>query len=47
VPWKRPDPSGRYLDLEDRPRIADLHLAGVGVRAIAREIKPVALDRES
>lgn len=48
VPRKKPDPSGRYLGLEDRLRIADLHLAGVGVRAIAREIdrSPSTISRE-
>ncbi|TFD03694.1 helix-turn-helix domain-containing protein [Cryobacterium sp. TMT1-66-1] len=27
--------SGRYMSLEERLRIADLHLGGTGVRAIA------------
>ncbi len=35
VPRKKPTPSGRYLSLEERLRIADLHLAGSGVRSIA------------
>ncbi|TWP37252.1 IS30 family transposase [Leekyejoonella antrihumi] len=38
VPRKKPEPSGRYLSLEERLRIADLHLAGTGVRAIARQV---------
>ena len=35
IPRKRPEPSGRYLSLEERLQIADLHLGGAGVRAIA------------
>ncbi len=38
VPRKKPDPSGRYLSVEERLRIADLVVAGVGVRSIARQI---------
>jgi IS30 family transposase len=38
VPRKRPEPSGRYLSLEERLRIADLHLADAGVREIARQV---------
>ena len=38
VPRKRPEPSGRYLALEERLRIADLRLAGTGVNAIAAEL---------
>ena len=38
VPRKKPEPSGRYLSLEERLRIADLRLAGTGVRAIATQI---------
>lgn len=38
IPRKKPEPSGRYLSLDERLRIADLHLAGTGVRAIARQI---------
>ena len=38
VPRKKPEPSGRYLSLEDRLQIADLHLAGIGVRAIAAQL---------
>ena len=38
IPRKKPEPSGRYLSLEERLKIADLHLAGDGVRAIAREV---------
>ncbi len=38
IPRKKPDPSGRYLSLEERLQIADLHLAGTGVRAIASQI---------
>ena len=48
VPRKAPDPSGRYLNLEDRLRIADLHQARIGVRAIASEIdrSPSTVSRE-
>ena len=38
IPRKKPEPSGRYLCLEERLRIADLHLAGAGVRAIAVQV---------
>ena len=38
VPRKRPAPSGRYLSLDERLQMADLHLAGASVRAIATEI---------
>ena len=38
IPRKKPEPSGRYLCLEERLRIADLHLAGTGVRAIATQV---------
>ncbi|MGH3628674.1 MAG: IS30 family transposase [Sciscionella sp.] len=38
IPRQKPTPSGRYLSLEERLQIADLHLAKVGVRAIARQI---------
>ena len=33
IPRKKPEPSGRYLSLEERLQIADLHLAETGVRA--------------
>ncbi len=48
VPRKKPEPSGRYLSLGDRLRIADLRLAGNGVRAIATEIErsPSTVSRE-
>ena len=48
MPRKKPDPSGRYLNLKDRLWIAELHLAGVGVRAIAHEIvwSPLTIRRE-
>jgi len=48
VPRKKPEPSGRYLSLEDRLQIADLHLAGVGVRAIAVQVgrSPSTVSRE-
>ncbi len=48
VPRKKPDPSGRYLSLEERLRIADLHLAGNGVRVIATAItrSPSTVSRE-
>jgi IS30 family transposase len=38
VPRKKPEPSGRYLSLEERLRIADLRLAGTGVWVIATQI---------
>jgi transposase, IS30 family len=38
IPRAKPEPSGRYLGLEERLHIADLHLAGTGVRAIARQV---------
>src|ERR1035437_10831248 len=37
IPRIRPVPSGRYLSLEERLQIADLHLGGAGVRAIRSE----------
>jgi hypothetical protein len=46
VPRKRPEPSGRYLGLEERLRIADLRLAGTGVNEIARQIGRSPLDRQ-
>src|ERR1035437_3948670 len=39
IPRKRPEPSGRYLSLEERLQIADLYLGGAGVRAIAVGIR--------
>ena len=38
VPRKRPEPSGRYLCVEERLQIADLRLAGAGVRTIATQV---------
>src|SRR5450756_1415501 len=35
IPRRIPESSGRYLSLEERLQIADLHLGGAGVRAIA------------
>ncbi len=48
VPRKKPDPSGRYLSLDERLRIADLRLAGAGVRAIAIQLarSPATVSRE-
>jgi transposase, IS30 family len=48
IPRKRPEPSGRYLSLEERLRIADLYLGGAGVRAIAVGIgrTPATVSRE-
>ncbi len=48
VPRKKPEPSGRYLRLEERLQIADLHLAGTGVRTIATQIgrAPSTVSRE-
>jgi hypothetical protein len=40
IPRKRPEPSGRYLSLEERLQIADLYLGGAGVRAIAVGDRP-------
>jgi IS30 family transposase len=38
IPRKKPEPSGRYLSLDERLRMADLHLAGCSVRSIARQL---------
>jgi len=38
IPRKKPPPTGRFLSLEERLRVADLRLAGEGVRAIATEL---------
>ncbi len=48
VPRKKPEPSGRYLSLDERLRIADLHIAGNDVRAIAAAIarSPSTVSRE-
>ena len=48
IPRRRPEPSGRYLSLEERLQIADLYLGGVGVRAIAVGIgrSPSTVSRE-
>ena len=48
IPRKRPEPSGRYLSLEERLQIADLRLAGAGVRGIAGQIgrSPGTVSRE-
>jgi IS30 family transposase len=48
VPRKKPEPSGRYLGVEERPAIADLRLAGAGVRSIAVQIgrSPSTVSRE-
>ena len=48
VPRQKPEPSGRYLSLEERLAIADLQLAGAGVRAIALQIgrSPSTVSRE-
>nr|WP_237762476.1 helix-turn-helix domain-containing protein [Arthrobacter sp. ERGS1:01] len=35
IPRKKPEPSGRYLSLDERLRIADLHLSGSNARSIA------------
>lgn len=41
--------SGRYLEHEDRLRIADLHLQAAGVREIARELgrQPSTISRRN
>jgi len=48
IPRKRPEPSGRYLGLDERLQIADLRLAGIGVRAIAIQLgrSPSTISRE-
>jgi len=48
VPRKKPEPSGRYLSVEERLQIADLRLAGAGVRTIATQIgrAPSTVSRE-
>jgi len=48
VPRKKPPSSGRYLCLDERLQIADLHLAGGGVRVIARQLgrSPATISRE-
>jgi len=48
IPRRRPEPSGRYLSLEERLQIADLYLGGAGVRAIAAGIgrSPATVSRE-
>jgi len=42
VPRKKAEPSGRYLSLEERLKIADLRLSGLGVRAIAVQLARAA-----
>ncbi|MGH3501412.1 MAG: IS30 family transposase [Nocardioidaceae bacterium] len=39
IPRKRPVPSGRYLSLDERLRIADLHVGGATVGQIAVEVE--------
>jgi len=48
IPRKHPEPSGRYLSLEERLQIADLYLGGAGVRAIAVGVgrSPATVSRE-
>jgi len=48
IPRRRPEPSGRYLSLEERLQIADLYLGGAGVTAIAGELgrSPATVSRE-
>ena len=38
VPRKKPEPSGRYLRVEERLQIVDLRLAGAGVQTIATQV---------
>ncbi|WP_082368893.1 helix-turn-helix domain-containing protein [Arthrobacter sp. ERGS1:01] len=38
IPRKKPEPSGRYLSLEERLLIAGLHLAGGSARSIAMQL---------
>ena len=49
IPLPEAEKSGRYLCLEERLRIADLHINGAGVRAIAAEVgrSPATISRES
>ena len=48
VPRKKPESSGRYLSMDERLVIADLHLCGAGVRTIALAIarSPSTVSRE-
>ena len=48
IPRKKPPSSGRYLCLNERLQIADLQLAGGGVRVIARQLgrSPATISRE-
>ena len=48
IPRKKPPLSGRYLCLDERLQIADLQLAGGGVRVIARQLgrSPATISRE-
>lgn len=48
IPRSRPAPTGRFLSLEERLRIADLHLSGIGIRAIAGQLRrsPSTVSRE-
>ena len=48
IPRKTPDPSGRYLSVDERCQIADLRLVGAGVRTIATQIarSPSTVSRE-
>ena len=45
IPLPEAERSGRYLSLEERLRIADLHLGGTGVRAIAALVGRSAATR--
>ena len=42
VPRKKPEPSGRYLSLDERLQIADLQLAGAGGAGYRRADRPFA-----
>jgi len=48
IPRKRPELSSRYLSVDERLQIADLRLAGAGVRTIATQIarSPSTVSRE-
>ncbi len=48
IPRKRPEPSGRYLGLDERLQVADLRLGGVGVRTIGIQLgrSPSTISRE-
>ena len=48
APVKKPEPSGRYLSVDERIRIADLRMASESIRSIARQLgrAPSTISRE-